>query len=1638
MIRLLSTFAAAFFILFSTAVPAQAQSFRTETIDNGNGFTARESFGTSTPAATGYDAYATWDADRLFFGYTGQDVGDPACDPNEDPTCPVYEQGQSIDKYVLYYLDTDPLADAEGTTQAKAFGTQSWTLPFKADYLVQIRTTGETSQEGFYTGEAFLIGWDGSAWTDTIAVGSGPQDPTNELIIGDNNTSKYIEFSLDRAALGSPDFLATASWFINTASDSEQSYAYWPENAVEGLPEDGAAKAENAAVGHYYGFVLVESQTPSASNGQANRDRPFVPGLTATPLNNGVPAQGTFAGTSLPFHSTSLTNSNDFSGNEVFQTSTLESADTGYNAYATWDDTNLSFGYTGSDIGGGDCSVLTVESCNVFELGQSPAKHIVYYLDTDPTGISGTTMADSLGNQSWTLPFLADYQVVVRTDGTTIEGDYTGVADVKAWNGSDWVSQGPVDNLEIFDNSSSGFLKFTLDKDAIGNPEFVKVVSWFTNTEDFSATSADDRTSYAYWPAQAPAAGEADTTGSTRGATVLEDYYGFRLQDAVGPNASNGLANLNRPFFEASTCPDFPGDPGDSPGTSRPFHSIPINGSNSFNSTNEQFATSTTAATGYAAYATWDANRLFLGSTGSDVGGGDCSDPSSPGCDFFELGQSNDKWLVYFIDTDPTGPDGTTTAYVPSDTIATDQSWTLPFKADYALYVRSDGSSRDVFPYTGVSELKRYTGSAWESLGPCALEIFDNNTSGFLEIGVDFSDIGNPVNVKIAGWYLDATADSAYAYWPEETPAAFADASRGTTGGATTLDTYWGFELANGIIPNAPGNKNRSFLEGPDDQITFNTYTVNGERDDNEQLPQEYLGRESASSPALYTTWDADNLYLSFANNPLVGTNADLYLAFDTDLALSDDPRDGNGRTTSPDVGPAGTSPNQPTYPFAADVAFRLAGAAQSDGGAQSPAPGEQYTATGSGWTENSMPSDVQILRQEVGPTEVAIPWSAFDSLSTADSSYFHLVVYLDDSGNGIDAQWPTANPQGQNPTLDSFFSYYLQEGVEIFSNAYRSLRTTQGSTLARGLYSNVYLVVPNPGQNSATWSLGANTTVVNELYIGQSAVLNVGDNSDNPSGHNQIRFGRRFTGIGDFLEKESKVFSFDPAVGFSEEDQQVGSFATPSFTSKVVCDVTFYDLLLRNDTESLPCPSGETASVNETAPSSSDPGPSYAGSPPHVPGPYVPSSWRTPSLPADALASPSGEAEPSTVRNGPSASMPPATSSITVNGNIDLSGGSFDTGGNTFTLGENATVSGRESGNMITGAITRLVQSTDPTTLSYPVGSNSTRPLELTVKQLVDKPTAYTVEEIREAAPERDLQPGLEQVSEVRYYVAEKTRVDGPGAGVPLKWASITLPYGADHGLDSPPNAFGVARTKPKLPLYWSLGGTLVPGSDENGGAVQSRHFLWLGRTNLFALAETDASPWPFATTTQATQFEATPTRNAVALSWQAPNGPPPEQFEVQRTADTTAAFETVEAVAEPRPASGNQRYRFEDTTLPYDAETLTYRLKLTDEAGNVTYSPNVTVTIAPPEEFALHGNFPNPVRGTSTTIRYELPEAEHVRLVVYDALGREVAVPIDEQQPAGRKNLQFDARHLASGVYFYRLTAGDFSETKKLMVVR
>jgi hypothetical protein len=88
-------------------------------------------------------------------------------------------------------------------------------------------------------------------------------------------------------------------------------------------------------------------------------------------------------------------------------------------------------------------------------------------------------------------------------------------------------------------------------------------------------------------------------------------------------------------------------------------------------------------------------------------------------------------------------------------------------------------------------------------------------------------------------------------------------------------------------------------------------------------------------------------------------------------------------------------------------------------------------------------------------------------------------------------------------------------------------------------------------------------------------------------------------------------------------------------------------------------------------------------------------------------------------------------------------------------------------------------------------------------------------------------------------------------------------------------------------------------------------------------------------------------------------------------------------------------------------------------------------------PAQFTLMQNYPNPFN-PSTAITFGLPERSRVRLIVYNTLGEQVAGLSDGEMEAGYHTVRFDASMLSSGIYFYRIEAGSFVQTRKFVLLR
>jgi aminopeptidase N len=167
-----------------------------------------------------------------------------------------------------------------------------------------------------------------------------------------------------------------------------------------------------------------------------------------------------------------------------------------------------------------------------------------------------------------------------------------------------------------------------------------------------------------------------------------------------------------------------------------------------------------------------------------------------------------------------------------------------------------------------------------------------------------------------------------------------------------------------------------------------------------------------------------------------------------------------------------------------------------------------------------------------------------------------------------------------------------------------------------------------------------------------------------------------------------------------------------------------------------------------------------------------------------------------------------------------------------------------------------------------------------------------------------------------------------------------------------------------------------------------------------------------------------------------------------IYQTVNTDPSYFTMPVQIRFNTASGDTT-----VTLFNDAQTQNFQLQIVGEPMSVVFDPgnwilknNTTVTevddINSPITFSLEQNYPNPFN-PSTTIEYSIPENNFVKIKVYNVLGKEVATLVNEQMDAGIHQVEFsshsgEVRNLNSGVYFYTIEAGAYSETRKMVLLK
>ena len=184
---------------------------------------------------------------------------------------------------------------------------------------------------------------------------------------------------------------------------------------------------------------------------------------------------------------------------------------------------------------------------------------------------------------------------------------------------------------------------------------------------------------------------------------------------------------------------------------------------------------------------------------------------------------------------------------------------------------------------------------------------------------------------------------------------------------------------------------------------------------------------------------------------------------------------------------------------------------------------------------------------------------------------------------------------------------------------------------------------------------------------------------------------------------------------------------------------------------------------------------------------------------------------------------------------------------------------------------------------------------------------------------------------------------------------------------------------------------------------------------------------------------FSAQVDGEVVNLKWRTETEVNNYGFDIERAVNPRAnqkEWTTIGFIEGHGNSNSPKDYSFVDSDLS-GANIIYYRLKQIDNDGTYDYSHEVEISFISPNKYSLGQNYPNPFN-PSTKIHYKIAQSEFVNLSVYNVLGKEVVVLVNEIQSQGTYSVVFSADNLPGGVYFYKLETQHFVQTSKMLLIK
>jgi len=248
-----------------------------------------------------------------------------------------------------------------------------------------------------------------------------------------------------------------------------------------------------------------------------------------------------------------------------------------------------------------------------------------------------------------------------------------------------------------------------------------------------------------------------------------------------------------------------------------------------------------------------------------------------------------------------------------------------------------------------------------------------------------------------------------------------------------------------------------------------------------------------------------------------------------------------------------------------------------------------------------------------------------------------------------------------------------------------------------------------------------------------------------------------------------------------------------------------------------------------------------------------------------------------------------------------------------------------------------------------------------------------------------------------------------------------IEVPLSSLVGVINPANLVWLKRTNSGDP-WTNIGGTITGSNLVSTAAFSS--------FSEFAIGTTGSDPLPV----QLVSFTGKQTKGNVLLTWETITETQNSGFNIERKTAADKEFKKIGYIKGSGNSGAPKQYSFADNSS--EGGKVTYRLGQVNLNGLVTYSNEIEINIIP-SEYILYQNYPNPFN-PSTIIKYQLPKAGLVTIVIYDVLGKKVATLVNENKDAGFYYNVFDASKLASGIYIYQIKSNEYILSKTMMLIK